>query len=424
MIQRTNATAGIVIALLALAGGVGMWWVLGGKSNEPAKPTVPPIPAKVDKLLKEEQITTFSLKPEAEEALQLKFGIVDFKPVPRSRFYGGEVTVPPGQTIIVSAPFSGVLQTVKGVLPQAGTPVGKGDLIFNLVPLLTAEGRANLASALVEAQGQINNAESQKKATFIVRERTRMLLMDDAGSKRQFDDADAAYELALSVLKAAQDRKKKLEELAGDAEKNTATALPIVSPGNGILRNVTAVHDQNVPGGAVLFEVLDISTVWVRVPIHVSDESELEANGTALVGRLTARPERIGPPARDKEKLVEAKRAEAPPTANAVAGSVDVWFKLDNKETQYRPGQRVGVTLALQSEPECLTVPWSAVIHDIYGGAWVYEPLGNHTFIRHRVIVRYVRDGTAALAVGPPKGKPVVAVGAAELFGTETGFSK
>jgi membrane fusion protein, heavy metal efflux system len=424
MIQRHDATAAALIVLVALGGGIGMWLLLGGKANEPSKSTAPPVPAKVDKPVNEEQISRFSLKPEAEDALKLQFGKVEFKPVPRSRFYGGEVTVPPGQTIIVAAPFSGVLQTVKGVLPQAGMPVHKGDLVFNLVPLLTAEGRANLASALVEAQGQINNAESQKKATFIVRERARMLLMDDAGSKRQFDDADAAYELALSVLKAAQDRKKKLEELAGDADKNTATALPIVATGNGILRNVTAAHDQNVPGGAVLFEVLDISTVWVRVPIHVGDEAELVPDGSALVGRLTARPERIGPPAKDKEKLVEAKRVQAPPSANAIAGSVDVWFMLDNSSTQYRPGQRVGVTLALQSEPDSLTVPWSAVIHDIHGGTWVYEPLGNHTFIRHRVNVRYVRDGVAALANGPPKGTTVVSAGAAELYGTETGFSK
>jgi hypothetical protein len=156
----------------------------------------------------------------------------------------------------------------------------------------------------------------------------------------------------------------------------------------------------------------------------VGDEAELEPGGTALIGSLTARPEKIGPPAKNKEKLLEAKRVEAPPSANAISGSVDIWFKLDNKATNYRPGQRVGVTLPFHSEPMSLTVPWSAVIHDINGGTWVYEPLGDHTFIRRRVIVRYVRDGTAALAVGPKEGTKVVTVGAAELFGTETGFSK
>ncbi len=424
MIRRESATAVLFFVLLAAVSAAGVWRLLGGKGNEPAKPSPPPVPASVPHPAKEEQFTTFTLKPEAEDTLKLQIGKIEWRPMPRSRFYGGEVTVPPGRTIVVAAPFNGVLQTVKGELPRAGAPIEKGKTVFELLPLLTPEGRANLAAAIVEAQGQINNAESQKKAAFVVRERARILLMDDAGSKRQFDDAEAACELAASVLKAAQDRKKKLEELAGDAEKGTAAPLPIVAPASGILRNVTAAHDQSVPSGATLFEVLDISTVWIRVPIHVGDEADLKRDAPALVGSLTARPEKIGAPAQTKEKLIEAKRVDAPPSANALAGSVDLWYELANTATNYRPGQRVGATLAFQSEPESLTVPWSAVVHDIYGGTWVYQPLGNHTFVRRRVIVRYVRDGLAALAVGPPKGTDIVTTGAAELFGTETGFSK
>ena len=434
MIQRDGIATGVLFTLLALGAGVGVWWLLGGKTTEPAKP--PAIPANVPEPAKEEQFATtvflkdkkevkeFSLKPEGERALNIEYGIIDRKPMPRSRLFGGEVTVPPGRTIVVSAPFTGMLRTVKGELPIAGTLVEKGKTIFELVPLLSAEGRANIASALVEAQGQINNAESQKKAAFIMLERADLLFKDKVGSERQLDDAKAAYELAVSVLKAAQDRKKKLEELAGEAEKGTATALPIVAPASGLLRNVTAVHDQSVPGGAILFEVLDLSSVWVRVPIHVGDESDLKPAADALIGRLTARPEKIGAPAKKSEKLVQAKRVDAPPSANAMTGSIDLWYVMNNAETNYRPGQRVGVTLAFQSEPESLIVPWSAVVHDIFGGTWVYEPFGDHSFIRRRVVVRYVTDGVAALVVGPPKGTKVVTAGAIELFGTETGFSK
>jgi hypothetical protein len=40
------------------------------------------------------------------------------------------------------------------------------------------------------------------------------------------------------------------------------------------------------------------------------------------------------------------------------------------------------------------------------------------------VSVRYVVEDTAVLATGPEMGVPVVTAGAAELFGTETGFTK
>jgi hypothetical protein len=64
------------------------------------------------------------------------------------------------------------------------------------------------------------------------------------------------------------------------------------------------------------------------------------------------------------------------------------------------------------------------VIHDIYGGTWVYEATGEREYVRRRVTVRYVIENTAVLAAGPDAGKKVVVAAAAELFGTETGFSK
>jgi len=69
-------------------------------------------------------------------------------------------------------------------------------------------------------------------------------------------------------------------------------------------------------------------------------------------------------------------------------------------------------------------VPWSAVVFDIHGGTWVYERTGDRSYARRRVVVRYVAGDAAVLESGPPPGTAVVTAGAAELFGTETGFSK
>jgi multidrug efflux pump subunit AcrA (membrane-fusion protein) len=114
----------------------------------------------------------------------------------------------------------------------------------------------------------------------------------------------------------------------------------------------------------------------------------------------------------------------APPAANPASGTADLFYALDNRETAYRPGQRVGATLALKGPADALVVPWAAVVYDIHGGAWVYERTGDRAYARRRVVVRYAVGDTAVLASGPPPGTPVVTAGAAELFGTETGFSK
>jgi hypothetical protein len=71
-----------------------------------------------------------------------------------------------------------------------------------------------------------------------------------------------------------------------------------------------------------------------------------------------------------------------------------------------------------------LVVPWSAVTHDINGGAWVYENVAPQQYARRRVEVRRVVGPLAVLARGPAVGAKVVTAGVAELFGTEFGTGK
>lgn len=114
-----------------------------------------------------------------------------------------------------------------------------------------------------------------------------------------------------------------------------------------------------------------------------------------------------------------------PPSADAASASMDLYYRyrVANPGLVLRPGERVGVSLLLTSEAEGLVVPWSAVLHDINGGTWVYVLSGEHAYTRTRVEVADVVDGLALLRRGPPDGSQVVSVGAAELFSTEFGTS-
>lgn len=68
-----------------------------------------------------------------------------------------------------------------------------------------------------------------------------------------------------------------------------------------------------------------------------------------------------------------------------------------------------------------LSVPYAAVIYDPNGTPSVYTSPAPRTYIRHPVLIDEVSGSTALLKRGPPAGTPVVVVGAAELFGVETG---
>ena len=83
------------------------------------------------------------------------------------------------------------------------------------------------------------------------------------------------------------------------------------------------------------------------------------------------------------------------------------------------PGQRVDGGLSQRQ-----VVPYAAVLYDAKGDTWVYTNPNPLTFVRHAIHIDYIEGDLAALSDGPASGTAIVVVGAAELFGAETGIGK
>ena len=84
----------------------------------------------------------------------------------------------------------------------------------------------------------------------------------------------------------------------------------------------------------------------------------------------------------------------------------------------------VSVTDAAQTLPGPDTrkiIPYSAVIYDLAGQSWAYVNTEPRTYVRQPVTIDYSKGAMTVLKDGPAVGTPVVSVGAAELFGAETG---
>lgn len=416
LVQRI---AGVVLTLaLAALVGAAAWWLVTHKPESP-KADKPPGPAAVEKVVKETDLNTVTLTEKAEERIGLTVAAVEKKDVRRARVYGGEVTVPVGRAIPVAAPLGGVLKAPPGGELKAGQVVKAGDVVFELTPLFTPDGRATLSAALADAEGQVNTAKAQAELARVALDRAKRVLKEGAGSQRQVDEADAASSVAERTLAAATARQAVLKRVVGDAEAGTAAPIPLTAPQAGILRLVSARPGQTVPTGAALFEVADLSAVWVRVPLPVGDVDGLDRTADAQLGRLTLSATRA--PA-------FAKPIPAPPSANALAGTVDAFYEVPNPDGKWSPGQRLGLTIPRTDSTASRTVPWSAVVVDVHGGTWVYERVGTRTYARRRAVVAYTVGTDAVLKDESPKelavGAVVVTNGVQELFGAETGFIK
>jgi len=413
------------LVLIVASGPTSGCW---GRSPGTAKPTPP---AKVNNAVKESQLTSVVLTPDAEKKLGLEVAVVERRVLPRLRAYGGEVVLPTNALLTVSAPLGGTLQLSTGKdslpvgVPHVGAQVGKGQAMFSLVPnILTqaeqfslAQAKLQLSQVKIDAEGQVMQAKVQVDAAKIALERAERLFREMAGTRKDVDDAIARLELAQKTYDAAAQRQSLVDKLELDPEKGGVKAVTIAAPQKGLVRAIFAEAGELVPAGAPLFEIMNVDTVWIKVPIYVGEAADIDTAQGARIGSLGDLPGAAG---------VRAKPAQAPPTAQAQAAAVDLYFSLANAGGAYRPGQRVCALLTLKGQEKSLGLPWSAVVHDIHGGAWVYVQKAENTYSRQRVQVRYVDNDWAVLDEGHGTsglaGARVVTAGAAEVFGSEFGF--
>jgi len=421
---------------------LGIFLSSSGCSGKPEKSASAKVaPAKVEMVPHETELATLTLTSEAVKRLAIQVVPVEQREVSRHRTLAGEAIVPSGRSIIASAPVPGVIAAVNNVFPQPGSKVVAAQPLMILQPMLSPErdvptpaeqfqmtgAKANLMVALVTAQGEVARSESEIAGLQIARDRAEKLLSDRAGSRRAFDDAVALLSIAQSVRDAAKQRETELTSLLRSLDKTNANGrfdpaspMTLTAPVAGVVRNVQVSPGQTVNSAAPLFEVVDLSTIWVRVPVYVDLLPKLKREQAvrllSLDGSSLAGTPQVGKP------------ISAPPTADAASSSADLYYEVDNRDLNLMPGQRIGIDIPMTSVTEAFVVPSSAILYDIYGGTWVYVQTSTSDtgtkFTRSRVLLEWVEGDAAIISKGPAVGSLIVTDGAAELFGTEFGAGK
>jgi hypothetical protein len=312
-------------------------------------------PARVTRPIKESELTTVTLTTEAERRLGIVTTPVERRDVARTRFFGGEITVP--------------------ARPGAGAAGGQS--VFTILPALSPAEQVRVAQSQIEADGQVDQARVQLEGARQTLCRAEQMRRDKVGTDRTVDEARV-----------------------------------LVGQGEAGLR--TAEARRSLLGPAIL-EAATPSQVWVRAPVYVGDVARLDLTAPARIGGLGDAP---GAPQKT------ATPVEAPPSANPAAATVDVFYRLPDGNGEFRLGQRVGVTIPLRQQGPALVAPWSAVVYDANGGAWVYEQTAPATYVRRRVQVERAVGDAAIFASGVSPGARLATTGAAELFGVEFGVGK
>jgi len=276
------------------------------------------------------------------------------------------VTVQP-QTLPVVFEYTGQTQgsrevevraRVTGILLKRnfneGSPVREGQSLFTIdpVPFQTALARA-------EAD------EAAAKARLVQAERniSRMRPLADSGvvSKRDFDDAVAAEQVAAADVKAAAARvtearlnlgyTRVLAPVSGLAASAPKSEGSLVSGPDVLLTTIVQVH----PIRAV-FGVPDAE--HARIQADIKSRKLLLPGGGFQVEVLSA----------DGTPLARGGRVQfSEPLVNAATGTVRSQAELPNADNSLKPGQFVRVRLAGASRPDVVHVPQRAVMEGPQG---------------------------------------------------------
>lgn len=183
-----------------------------------------------------------------------------------------------------------------------------------------------------------------------------------------------------------------------------------------VVRTMVVAGEVTGPGGDTLKQTVALpakggearQSLMVNVAFS-SENARLDASKPARIVRLGQ----------------NASAVTAVPTANdGSSGGKGLQYRFESVAGGPVAGERVRVEIPHLGNGELRkTVPYSAVIYDATGVAWVYtnpEP-SSLSYVRERIDVDFVEGDVAVLKSGPATGTVVVSAGAMLLWGSELG---
>lgn len=359
------------------------------------------------------------LRAEAEARLGITLAAVETRALAERRLHAGEVMPMPGQGAMLAAPQAGTVVAMEaGALPAPGTRVRAGQPLLALSPLFGGGERAQVTTVLADLESQVARAEAQAQAAGLALSRSQRLVQEGLAGQKLLEEAQVQNTTAQAALKTARTQQQTLGQ---SGRQSLLGALRVVSPIDGMVRDLRVAPHQQVQVGAPLIEVVSRDRLWLRVPIASSEVGEIDATREALVQELGNR---------QAGAAITASPISPPPeTAQSLTGTVDLYFALLEHD-RFRLGQRVACFIAYKSSTDVVTIPASALIYSASGDTWVYENVAPQTYTRRPIELLRIEGEQAVLRPtianmnGLKRGAKVAATGAMELYGAELGVAK
>ncbi len=207
----------------------------------------------------------------------------------------------------------------------------------------------------------------------------------------------------IEIEQAARRRLELLGMTAADIDAMVASGtasrtVPLRAPRAGHVISKNAIQGAHVEPGAPLFEIADLSTVWVLTEVYEQDAARIRIGQEATIS-LSAYSGEIW------KGLVTFVQ----PTVDAMTRTLQVRIELPNRDLRLKPGMYGDVTLAAPPT-DTLTVPGEAIV-DTGGVQYVFVAKPGGEFEPRRVRVGLRSGASAEVLEGLREGELIVTTG-------------
>ena len=263
------------------------------------------------------------ISPEKIQKMGVKAEAAKLRLLDRSVRASGRVEIDESRTYTVTAKFEGYIERLH--VNTTGQPVGRGQPLFEVYSpeLVSAQREYALAA---QGVGKLGEAGGEAQ-----------------GAMQQLAES------SLQRLKNWDISEEQIKVLARSGE--VKRTLTFRSPAAGIVSEKKAVQGMRFMPGETLFQIADISAVWVQADVFEQDIAAVNVGQKARI-RINAYP----------GEVFEGRIAYVYPTLKAETRTVPVRIELPNRKGKLKPAMFADVDIPAGGAAPVLTVPASAVI--------------------------------------------------------------
>ena len=258
----------------------------------------------------------------------------------------GEI-IPNQNEIAVVSPF--IESSINCVFVNIGDRIKQGDLLVCLASPEIGILRAEYDKAKAEL--------SIKKKNY---ERKQKLVEENIISEKSFQDtelefkiAEVQYNYAFKKLLAMGVKKEEIDEPPTGHSEAVGSTIHVYAPISGVITHRDAKIGQKVNPATRLFEVVNLSTVWLEADIYEKDLVKIKSGQKVNVS-VTAYP----------GEIFTGRIFFIGSTLNHDTKTIKILIEINNKYEKLKPGMFANTGIVVGEKVDVLTIPKEAVLED------------------------------------------------------------